>query len=279
MVPRLCALLLLVAACKSTKSGAAGEDSAEPVAVPPAPSGEIRRTSRDAPFAEVLEDLATADVAYVGGTAGDPAHHQLQFLVVDYLAKRGRLHAIGLDILDRDAQAALDDFAYGRIDEDEMLARTGLAGRTDIPYDLYRPVFVLSRERRLPLIALGVEQPVRVAIENGGLDALTPEQRMALPAISPGVVMDSDLMDQVEIEVAADAIVEWWRSKAPADAQIAVLAASAWIAPRSALPERAFARAGKSYCTLVAEPGAVADVPSLLSDRFYADYVWYTGGK
>jgi len=278
MVPRLCALLLAIAACSSTKDAANGEDEAADVAVPPAPSGEIVRTSRDAPFAEVLEDLAKADAAFVGGRPGDPAHQELQLAVVDYLAQRGRLHAIGLDIFDRGSQAALDEFVFGRIGEDEMRARTGLAQRPDFPYELYRPVLMLARERRLPLLALRVESGIRAAVEKGGLDALTPEQRMGLPAISPSVVGDSGLADQLEIEVAADVIVEWWRTKAPGDAQVAVLAAATWVAPRAALPERLFLRAGRPYGTLVALPGKAGDADPARSDRSFADYVWFTGG-
>ena len=282
MVPRLWALLLLFAACKSTGKEPGEGETFVHAAVPPAPSGEVVRTSRGAAFAEVLEDLAEADVVYIAGRPGDPAHHEIQLVILEYLAENGgdecRLHAIGLDIFERGSQAALDDFVYGRIGEAEMLARTGIEQRSDVSFDPYRPVLALARARRLPVLALGVEGGIRAAVASGGLDALTPEQRLRLPAISPTAADPGDLVRQVEIEVAADVIVEWRRTAAPENAQLVVLAAPARVAPRAALPERLFARTGKQYRTVVARPERKEDADPRLSDRSYADYLWFTGG-
>lgn len=248
-----------MAACASTGGeGARGQGEKE-VVVPPAPAGDAWRTARGAPWEDVLEDLGGADVAFVAG------NRELELAVLDYLFKRGRLHAIGLDTFPRTAQKALDDFSFGRIDEAELEKRCGALADAD------RPVFAFARERRLPVLGLGVEAEIHEAIVAG---TLTEEQRRSLPALpAPGPGSGFD------VEVAADVVVRWYRDAAPEGAQVVILAASQRIAPRDGLPERLFARSGKTYRTLVALPGTATAADPAVFARTYADYVWFTGEK
>ncbi len=253
--------LLFVAACASKGGEGAGGQGGPEVVVPPAPVGAAWRTARGAAWKDVLEDLAEADVVFVA--ADDEA---MRLAVLQYLFDRGHLHAIGLETFPRTAQAALDDFSFQRIDEAELANRCGAIADAD------RPVLAFGRERRLPVVGLGVEAEIRVAFEGG---TLTEEQRRSLPALpEPGkslVVLDR--------EVAADAVVRWCRDAAPAGAQVAILAAREQVAPREGLPERLFARSGKTYRTLVALPGTAAAAEAAVFSRGYADYVWFTGDK
>jgi hypothetical protein len=261
MVPRLTALLILLAACKSGGGeGAGGQGEAEDVVIPAAPAGAAHRTARDVSYADVLHDLAGVDVVFVAAPA------EMELSVLGYLHKRGRLHAIGLPGFARTAQPALDDFAFGRIDEAELAARCGA-----VPEE-HRLVLAFARERRLPLLGLGVEEGIARDLAAGGVSALREEERQSLPALPPG----RDTVEGLRHEVAADVVVRWYRG-APEGAQVLILAGAPWIAPRDRLPERLFGRSGKTYRTLVAVGGTEATADRAIFARSFADYVWLLG--
>ncbi|HEX5139088.1 MAG TPA: ChaN family lipoprotein [Planctomycetota bacterium] len=289
MRPRFLPLVLAAACASKGGQGARGQGGeAAEVVVPEAPAGAAWRTARGVAWEEMLEDLATADVVCLSffgdldveaGSEGvrlvSPAD-DLYVPVLDYLYKRGRLHAIALDAFPRTAQAALDDFSFGRIDESELAKRVGDLGDGKI--------LSFARERRLPLLALRVEPEIENAVSQGGLEALTEEQRLSLPAVHDTdpktepypLVPHGPTSIGLMLDVAADVIVRWYRDAAPEGAQVAVIA---WSQPPRSLPERLHARNGKSYRTLVALPGAAEAADPVVFTRSYSDYVWFTGGK
>jgi hypothetical protein len=136
-------------------------------------------------------------------------------------------------------------------------------------------VLAFARERRLPVLGLLVEPEIAGTVSSGGLEALSDEQRRSLPAVHPDE--SSTLVNSLVVDVAADVLVRWYRETAPEGAQVVVLSRS--IAPRSLLPDRLFARSGKTYRTLVSLAGtADAMDPSVFANR-YADYVWFVPAK
>ncbi|MCK6460090.1 MAG: ChaN family lipoprotein [Planctomycetes bacterium] len=268
MYPRFLPLALLAACASKGGQGAGGQGDAAEVVVPAAPAGDAWRTARGVPWKEMLGDLAEADAVFVSGS------REVELAVLDYLFKRGRLHAIALDSFPRTAQAALDDYSFGRIDEAELARRCGdFADGTP-------PLLLFARERRLPVLALGVERGILEAVERGGLEALSEEQRRSLPAVH-ATDAKTELFPQTQhgpvaigllLDVAADVIVRWYRDAAPEGAQVAVLA---WSDPPRSLPDRLFARSGKAYRTLVALPGKPGDAEAKVFSKGFADYVWF----
>jgi hypothetical protein len=268
MLRRFVPLALLAACASKGGQGAGGQGGEAEVVLPPAPAGDAWKTARGVPWKEMLEDLAEADVVFVSGS------RDLDLLVLDYLYKRGRLHAIALDSLPRTAQGALDDFSFGRIDE------AGLAERCGDFADGTPPLLLFARERRLPVLALGVEREIENAVSQGGLEALSEEQRRSLPAVRATdpktelfpLTQHGPIAIGLMLDVAADVIVRWYRDAAPEGAQVAVFS---WSDPPRSLPERLFARSGKAYRTLVALPGASGEADRAVFAKSFADYVWF----
>jgi len=295
MFRRLVALsALLLAACGS--SSKKEEESEQPRLPAPMtselPDGKAFVTSRESSFMEMLEELEETDVVYVGGTHANADHHLLQLRIIEHLAFRGRLHAIGMEMFQRPFQAALDDYVYGRINEEEMLARTECAQRWPHPVEPYRPVLAFARKNRLPVLALGVADEVREAMREGGRDGVPEAARQTLPAIDTTLYpahrahvrathageADFDrfyLVRCLEEEVMADVIVTWFRT-APDDGQIIVLAGVDRIANRYGIPDRAHRRDGKSYRTVVPLAVVAEDLDRAKFAKTYADFVWLT---
>lgn len=271
MLPRFVPLLLVAACASKGGEGARGQGEKE-AALPPAPAGAVWRTARGASWEDVLEDLAAADVVFV--SADDEG---MRLAVLQYLFDRGRLHAIGLETFPRTAQAALDDFSFQRIDADELAKRCGAIAAAD------RPVLAFGRERRLPVLGLGVEREILDAVASGGLEALSEEQRRSLPAVRASTAAEFLPASQhgpiaigLGWDVAVDVIVRWYRDAAPEGAQVAVFA---WSARPRSLPERLLARSGRTYRTLAAVTGKPEAADPAVFARSYADYVWFMGAE
>jgi len=291
-----------VAACASSRApGTPADEPSRPAPPPLAPgleAGSLYRTAREAEFDAMIEELAKADVVYVGETHDNAEHHDIQLRVIRALAERGRLHGVGMEQFQRPFQAALDAYVEGRADEAELLERTEWKKRWNMDFGLYRPILEAARERRLPVIALNVTDEVRKASREGKLDELPSTVRASLPApylddpdhrafvreSYRGHLKEGEALDEAKFErfyramclwddVMADSVVRWFLT-APKDGQLVVLAGRGHIANRYGVPGRVFRRTGRPYATVVpVEAGGAGDVGF---DRRYADFVWVT---
>jgi hypothetical protein len=250
MPPRTLALLLAAAACSSSggEQAPAPPPKPEPVLAAPLsgelPPGAPHRTARATDFTAMLDELAKADVVYVGTIRGG----LLDLRLAEHLLDRGRLHAVALASVPRDAQPALDAWVYGSGGEPPPAAAA------------FGAVLELARKRRLPLLALGLDAETREALVGGGAGALPEDVHRDLPALPEGADPDD--------EVAAELLLRWFR-RAPADAQALVLAPRERLANRR-LPRRVQERLGRTHAVVV--PLEAAEAAAFSHD--YADFVW-----
>jgi uncharacterized iron-regulated protein len=227
----------------------------------------------------------------------------VQLRIIEHLHARGRLHAIGMEMFQRRFQSDLDAYTQARISEKQMLERTEYGKRWGYDYALYRPIMRFARKWRLPVIALNVEEEIRRSVGEGGLDALTEQQRRTLPAITPGPeahraylrqsyrghLKEGEAFDAEKFErfyfvmclwdaVMADSVVRWFRT-APKDAQMVVLAGTGHLRYRYGIPDRVKRRVGKTHRTVIPMSVAQFPPPGSVHNRAYADFLWLVPGE
>jgi len=307
MPPRIAALgLLFVVACSSTSaSKQQPQPRKRPVRPAPIaadlPKGGIVKTSRKAGFLEMIDDLAGADFVYVGELHDDPDHHLVQLRIIEHLHARGRLHAIGMEQFQRPFQKVLLDYTAKRIDEAEMLQKTEYKKRWRYDYAPYRPILEFARKWGIPVLALNVEEEIRSKVSEGGLEALSEEQRKSLPAIDTSDAAHKNSLthvykahlkkdeefDQQKFDrfflvqclwdqVMADTIVRWSR-RLPKNAQVVVLAGTGHIRNHQGVPAAVEGRVGGVNMTVVPISIRQFGPPRSVFARRYADFVWLTG--
>jgi len=294
-------LVLFLAACNSPAKQADTRAAEEPAPREARfesylPAGELFKTSRKSSFDDMVEELAEADIVYVGETHTDKEHHLLQLRVIEALWERGRLHAIGMEMFQRRFQPFLVDYVEGRIDEEEFLEKTEYEKRWGYPIELYRPILAFARRKKLPLIALNVENEIRSGVREGGVESLSDEERATLPALDttnqdhraflresykrhlpPGKEPDEEKFERFYLimclwdDVMADSIVRWFRT-APDDAQMVVLAGSGHLANRYGIPGRTHTRNGRTHRVVV--PLTTGEPEQSVFAQRYADFVW-----
>ncbi len=142
--------------------------------------------------------LARARVIVVGESHTNQAHHRLQLEIIKSLAAAGVRLAVGLEMFERKNQADLDHWVAGRIDEASF--EKLYLENWNLPWRLYRPIFVYARERRLPLIGLNIDPDLARAVARRGLSVLSPEQvrELTQPPCPPPEAYQNLLRDQLQ---------------------------------------------------------------------------------
>lgn len=132
-------------------------------------------------FEEVLDDLATVRVVYLGEAHSLERHHALQSAILRNLAQRGRSLVLGIEQLERYQQPHLDRFNRGEIDFDELARLTGWKNRWT-GYDQYQSIVEAARELNIPVLALNARaETVRQVFRSGGVEGLDAKTRAELP--------------------------------------------------------------------------------------------------
>jgi uncharacterized iron-regulated protein len=94
---------------------------------------------------------------------------------------RGGKIAVGFEMLNSTLQPVLDDYAAGRITQEEFLTRTDWAKEWGFDFALYKPIFDFLIQNKLRALALNVPRKVISKIARSGIAGLTPEERAFLP--------------------------------------------------------------------------------------------------
>ncbi len=136
------------------------------------------RRKRFIDFESMVATLSKADVVFLGEQHNDPGTHRLQLGVLDGIARRRSGPVVlALEMFERDAQAALDAYLAGTMDEAAFLA--GSRPWPNYAAD-YRPLVEFARERNWPVVAGNVPRRLAQVVARRGLaavDSLPPTDR------------------------------------------------------------------------------------------------------
>jgi uncharacterized iron-regulated protein len=133
-------------------------------------------------FEEMTTDLASVPLVFFGEIHSDPDHHRAQLEVIRALADRGRNVAVGLEMFHDGHQKELDRWLAGEMGLEDFLRV--YYHNWNLPWGLYRDIFLFAREEGLPMIGLNASPDLTKQVAAHGFDSLTPEQLEQLPGAS-----------------------------------------------------------------------------------------------
>lgn len=130
-------------------------------------------------YDQLLIELGSADVVFLGEYHDDPATHVLQkaILVGLFVAREGEV-ALSMEQFERDVQDVLDSYLAGKISEEDFLKQS----RPWPNYDPdYRQMIEFAKRHQIPVVAANIPRPLASRIAKQGFDAAwvgyTPEER------------------------------------------------------------------------------------------------------
>lgn len=152
--------------------------------------GPVRATAHDpalrtadgkvVAFAQMIEEVRDRDIIFIGELHDSIDHHRLQLAIIDALGRAGEKLAIGLEMFRADSQQELDRWVAGLLTEDSF--RRIYADNWQPPWDLYRPIFLHARHRRIPLVGLNVPPELTRKVAREGFAALSRDEMARLPS-------------------------------------------------------------------------------------------------
>ncbi len=286
---------LLVALCALAGLGLAGcaaHRGALPVESPyrdPATleKGEIVHlaTGRSLTVEELLDYLAAYPVVYVGETHDNVEDHRVELTVLQGLAERyPREVALGLEMLRRPFQEAVDAFLRGEVDEAAFVRDTWSKSWGPSSWPYYRDILLYCRAAGIPVIALNAGRDLKDAVRDKGLDGLDPDMAARLPemdltdpyeraflrGILGGHAQGSSRLDvflRVQVlweETMADTAARYLKSPEGQGRRLLVFAGGNHVRYGFGVPRRLFRRVPLPYAIL--EPYTV-EVPEDKLDR------------
>lgn len=134
---------------------------------------------------DIVPDLKKAKLVFVGELHDQELHHQAELEVIRRLWEAGVPMSVGLEMFRRDSQAKLDQWVGGSLSEEAF--QEIYLDNWDLPWNLYRDIFLFAREHKIPMIGLNVPREITRQIAREGFSSLTPEQLGDMPPVSCAV--------------------------------------------------------------------------------------------
>ena len=238
-------------------------------------------------FEDLITDLSTVRVIYVGEQHHDAAHHKIQLDIIKALFKTDPDIAVGMEMFDQTYQPTLDLWSAGKLDQASFLEKVHWYANWKFDFELYKDILEFIREKKLRLIGLNIPFHIPSKIAVGGLANLSASDKKHLPkAIDTSNSAHRAYVEQAfkfhhvhgrtNFEYFYEAQCAWEDTMAATVARnlnngkMVVLVGNGHIIRKFGIPDRAFRRTGAVFRTIY--PATVGS--EIESD--YADYLWVT---
>ena len=249
----------------------------------------------------VVQQLAQANVIYLGETHDSPQDHLVQLQIIEELHRRNPNIAIAMEMFQRQYQFYIDRYLANDLTEVRLQEATKYKERWGYPWEYYAPILRFAKANRLPVLALNAPSEIVRKVARNGLESLSQiEQQYYIPPISDirtDNVAYRELMQEIyagmhqqhgrsnNFERFFQAQVLWDETMAEViakfvqanpDFQVIVLAGQGHIIYGYGIPSRVARRLGESN---LVQRTVLLNPPSNITsktDTPIADFIWKT---
>jgi len=139
-------------------------------------------------FDQLMNELASERVIYVGENHDQMEHHEIQLRVLQGLLEKGKDLVVGMEMFEKNRQPVLDRWSQGLLSEEEFINEVDWDASWGIDYPLYKGILDQVKEHHLKLLGLNVPRELVRKVALKGIEGLSPEDRAMLP--------EMDLLDR-----------------------------------------------------------------------------------
>jgi uncharacterized iron-regulated protein len=240
-------------------------------------------------FEELLEDLETSRVIYVGENHTSQESHKVQLKVIQALFQKFPNLAVGMEMFDHTYRDVLDQWSAGKLDQEDFLKKVHWYVNWGFDFSLYQDILDFIKKNHLRLVGLNIPRCIPPKIREGGIESLGEDEKKHLPqqidltnsahrAYVKTVFEKHQpyFKGEVEFENFYAAQSVWEDAMAEAVAQnlnndvMVVLAGNGHILFKYGIPDRAFQQTGAAFKTIYTASAGTEVEPDI------ADYIWVT---
>jgi uncharacterized iron-regulated protein len=147
------------------------------------PGSLVRTTDGNrASTGDIAELAAKRGLLFLGEQHATPAHQEMHARLVKAVSEVAENSIVGVEMLTRPTQPALDRFIELRTSESEFLTECDWKTTWGYDYAFYRPLFEVCRQQSLPMVALNVPRTWVRSVGRLGFNGLSPVEKAELPA-------------------------------------------------------------------------------------------------
>ncbi|MBD3897535.1 ChaN family lipoprotein [Halomonas sp. ML-15] len=161
----------------------------------PAPGEWRLDDGRHTTNAAMMHQLADQQVVLLGEQHDRLAHHRWQLHTLSGLHGHRDDLLIGLEMLPRESQPALDAWVAGELSESQFLDKSGWHQYWGHDPAFYLPILHFARMQQIPLVALNILPELRQRLASEGWDSVPTDQRHHL---SPPAAPETAYREQLE---------------------------------------------------------------------------------
>lgn len=138
-------------------------------------------TGNTVSFDELIDQLKTKDLIFIGETHDNPEHHLIQVQILQALMARNDLPlTIAMEFFQTSQQKVLDQYTEGSITEEKFIKDVGWHKVWGFDYHFYRPLIIMAKERGSKILAINAPRDITRKVARVGLSGLTPKERNEL---------------------------------------------------------------------------------------------------
>ena len=126
--------------------------------------------------------LKDVRLVFVGESHTSIEFHNAQRRLIEELANTGRQVLIGLEMYPYPEQPWLDKWSTGSLTEDAFVKESRWYRNWGYHWLYYRDIFLVARDRRIPMFAVNTPRAVITAVRKKGLQNLTSEEAAHIPS-------------------------------------------------------------------------------------------------
>lgn len=131
-------------------------------------------------FAELIEELKGVRLVFMGELHDRESHHRAQLQVIRALNEAGVPVVVGLEMIRRENQGALDLWVAGRMSEENFLK---VYRQNWSMWPVYRDIFFFARQAKIPMLGLNLPREITQQVARNGFASLSPRQLGELPGV------------------------------------------------------------------------------------------------
>ncbi len=252
------------------------------------------QTGKTVSFDELIDQLETKDLVFIGESHDNPEHHLIQVQILQALMARHDLPlTIAMEFFQTSQQQVLDQYMEGAVTEEMFLKDVGWRKGWGFDYHFYRPLIVMARERGSRILAINAPRDIARKVARSGLSSLDPKERNQLAnsidlknenhrAYLREVYKKHSHRDLKRFDYFYQAQCVWEDTMAEnigtylvkEKRKMVVFTGNGHIIKKFGIPDRTLKHAQVDLATVILFPFT----GQLKIEKESADYVWITGG-
>jgi len=131
------------------------------------------QTLRPLSFENIINEIQSERVIFVGEFHGDRKSHAVEFEVIKSLHEKGKEIVIGFEMFPHTSQHELDGWVDGSTDKRKFLEI--FQSHVNLPFYYYKNIFEYAREWGIPIVGINADKTLIRNVSRNGIEAI-PEK-------------------------------------------------------------------------------------------------------